>query len=104
MSKNAFRESVLSKTRRYDWYKDFKKWSYSDRACASFQHHSMSNNGENIEKVNEMALENRHISLRKTGSELGIAYEKAQQEVLRMRRVASQDATRRNIERQLLEL
>jgi len=53
---------------------------------------STSNTDENVKKVKEMVLENRHTSLREISSELGIAYGTAQHivvDVLGMRRVAA---------------
>ncbi|XP_032682930.1 protein GVQW3-like [Odontomachus brunneus] len=92
MLQKAFCESALSKTRAYEWYKDFKSGRIVVEDLPRSGRPSTSNTDENVKKVKEMVLENRHTSLREMSSELGIAYGTAQHivvDVLGMRRVAA---------------
>ena len=92
MLQKAFGESALSRTRAYEWYKDFKSGRTVVEDLPRSGRPSTSNTDENVKKVKEIVLENRHTSLREISSELGISYGTAQHivvDVLGMRRVAA---------------
>ena len=92
MLQKAFGESALSRTRAYEWYKDFKSGRTVVEDLPRSGRPSTSNTDENVKKVKEIVLENRHTSLREISSELGISYGTAQHivvDVLGMRRVVA---------------
>ncbi|XP_053947783.1 protein GVQW3-like [Anastrepha ludens] len=78
MLQKAFGESALSRTRAYEWYKDFKsgRTVVEDLPCSGRP--PTSNTDEKVKKMKEIVLENRHTSLREIYSELGISYGTAQ--------------------------
>ena len=74
MLQKAIGDSVLSKTRVQEWYKDFKSGCTVIKDFLSSGRSSIVNDKENVEKVKEIMHENCHISLRELASELNTAY------------------------------
>ena len=93
MLQKAFGESTLSKTRAYEWYNAFKSGRDVVEDLPRSGRPSSSNTDENVEKVTEIVLANRHASLREIASDVSISYGTAQHivvDILGMRRVAAQ--------------
>ncbi|CAK9811861.1 Mariner Mos1 transposase [Anthophora quadrimaculata] len=92
MLQKAFGDSALSKTRAYEWYKQFKNGRTAIDDLSRAGRPSTANTEENVAKAKEIVLKNRRTSLRELASELSIAYGTAQQilvDTLGMRRVAA---------------
>ena len=77
MLEKAYGESVLSKTRAYKWYKAFIKGLEIVEDMFRSGRPSTSSTDENIEKVKEIVLDNRHSSLREIARNLKISHESA---------------------------
>ncbi|XP_028047733.1 protein GVQW3-like [Monomorium pharaonis] len=92
MLQKAYGNSALSKTRAYEWYSAFKKGLKKVEDAPRSGRPSTSTTDDNVEKVKEIVLENRHASLRERAGELNIAYGSAQHimvDILGMKRVAA---------------
>lgn len=92
MLEKAYGESVLSKTRAYEWYKAFKEGREIVEDMPRSGRPSTSSTDENIEKVKEIVLDNRHSSLREIARDLNISHESVRSilvDILGMRRVAA---------------
>lgn len=92
MLQKAYGESVLSKTQVYEWYKAFKDGRETVEDAPRSGRPSTSTNDDNVEKVKEIVLENRHTSVRELGRYLNMSRETARLiivEKLGMRRVAA---------------
>lgn len=92
MLQKAFGESALSKTRAYEWYKEFKSGREVVEDLPRSGRPSTSNTDENVAIVKKTVLGNRHVSLREMANELNISYGTVQHivvDVLGMRRVAA---------------
>ena len=92
MLQKVFEESGLTETGVCVWYKDFKSGRTMIEDLPLSGRPSTTNTEENVEKVKEIVLENRFISLRKLASELNLAYVIAQYivvDILNMRRVTA---------------
>ena len=92
MLQKVFEESGLTETGVCVWYKDFKSGRTMIEDLPLSGCPSTTNTEENVEKVKEIVLENRFISLRKLTCELNLAYVIAQYivvDILNMRRVTA---------------
>ncbi|XP_012231261.1 protein GVQW3-like [Linepithema humile] len=92
MLEKAYSESVLSKTRAYEWYKTFKEGREVIEDLPRSGRPSTSSTDENIDKVEEMVMENRHSNLREMAQDLDMSHESVHiilVDVLGMRRVAA---------------
>lgn len=92
MLHKAFGDSALSKTRAYEWYNEFKKGRSLVKDLPRSGRPSTASTEENVEKVEKIVLENRHVSLREIASEVDISYGSAEHivlDILGMRRVAA---------------
>ena len=92
MFQKAYGESVLSKTWAYDWYKAFKEGQeiVEDMCCSGRP--STSSADENIERVKEIVLDNRHSRLREVARDLNIPYKSVRSilmDILGMEHVAA---------------
>ncbi|XP_040570841.1 protein GVQW3-like [Lepeophtheirus salmonis] len=75
MLEKAFGESVLSKTRAYEWHKAFKEVREIVKDMPRFGQTSSSTTELNIDIVKEMVLKKRYTSLRKLLNWLNISHE-----------------------------
>lgn len=92
MLEKAYGESVLSKTRAYEWYKAFKEGREVVDDLPRSGRPSTSTTDDNIDKVKEIVMENRHASLREMAQDLDMSHESVRTvlvDVLGMRRVAA---------------
>lgn len=92
MLQKAYGESVLSKTQVYEWYKAFKDGRETVEDAPRSGRPSTSTTDDNVEKVREIVLENRHTSVRELARDLNMSRETARLilvENLGMRRVAA---------------
>lgn len=93
MLEKAYGESVLSKTRIYEWYKAFKEGREIVEDNPRSGRPSTSSKDENIEKVKEIVLGNRHSSLREIARELNLKSHESIRSILvdklGMRRIAA---------------
>lgn len=92
MLQKAYGESVLPKTQIYEWYKAFKDGRETVEDAPRSGRPSTSNTDDNVGKVKEIVLENRHNSVRESTSDLNMCRETARLilvENLGMRRVAA---------------
>lgn len=91
MLEKAYGESPLSKTQAYEWYKAFKEGREVED-LPRFGRPSTSSTEENIDKVKEIVMKNRHSSLREMAQDLSISHESVRTilvDVLGMRRVSA---------------
>lgn len=92
MLKKTFGDSTMSKTQVYDWYKSFKEGREEVNDLPRSGRPSTSSTEENVDKIKEMVLENRHYSLREIAQEMNMSHETARHilvDVLGMRKVAA---------------
>lgn len=92
MLQKAFGEDCMSKTQAYDWYKSFKDGREEVTDLLRSGRPTTSTTDENINKVRELVLENRGISIHEIADDLNISYGSAEHilvDVLGMRRVAA---------------
>ncbi|XP_014482086.1 PREDICTED: putative uncharacterized protein FLJ37770 [Dinoponera quadriceps] len=92
MLEKAYGESALSKTRAYERYKAFKEGREVVEDLPRSGRSSTSSTDENVDKVKEMLMENRHSSLKEMAQNLDISHESICTilvHVLGMRRVAA---------------
>lgn len=75
MLEKCYGESVISKTRTYEWYKTFKKGREIVEDMPRSGRPSTSKSEENIEKVKKIVHDNRKSSLREIARELNISHE-----------------------------
>ena len=61
-------ESAMSKTRVYEWYKRFQDGREDDE---DDEHPSTSTTDENVEKVKEMVVNDRRITIREVADDVG---------------------------------
>lgn len=92
MLEHCFGNMVLSKTRVYEWYNAFKEGRDNVNDKSRSGRPSTSSTEENIKKVQEIVLDNRHSSLREIAHHLNISHESVRSilvDNLNMRRVAA---------------
>ena len=87
----AYGESAMSKTRIYEWYKRFQhgRKEVEDNDCPGRP--STSTTDENVEKVKEMVMYDRRITIREVADDVGISIGSCHEifsNVLGMKRVA----------------
>ena len=71
----AYDESILSKTRAYEWYSAFKSGRDVVEDLPRSGRPSTSSTEINIAKVKEIVTENHHLSLREIVAELSVSHE-----------------------------
>ena len=69
----AFGESAMSKTRVYEWYKRFQEGREEVEDDERPGRPSTSTTDENVEKVKEMIMNDRRITIREVANEVGIS-------------------------------
>ncbi|XP_011146337.1 putative uncharacterized protein FLJ37770 [Harpegnathos saltator] len=93
MLKEAFGDDTdMSQPRVYEWYKRFQEDREDIEDDARSGRPSTSTNDEHVEKVKEIVLANRRITIRKVAEEIGISYGSREvifTNVLNMKRVAA---------------
>lgn len=92
MLEKCYGQSVLSKTRTYEWYRAFKEGREIVEDKPRSGRPTSSSTDENINKVKEIVLDNRHFSLREIARDLDISHESVRSillDNLGMRRVAA---------------
>lgn len=77
MLEKAYGDSVLSKTQVYEWYKAFKDGREIVEDLPRSGRPSTSSTNDNVEKIKEIVLENRHASVREIARDLNISRETA---------------------------
>ena len=68
----AFGESAMSKTRVYEWYKRFQDGREDVEDDERPGRPSTSQTDENVEKVKEMIMNDRRITIRELADDVGI--------------------------------
>ena len=99
MLQAAFGESCLSRSKTFEWYSLFQKWTpiFEDDPCPV--RHSTSHTEETVSRVREIILADRLLTIREVAEEVRIAFGKCQKiltEDLRMRRVTAKFVPRPN--------
>lgn len=92
MLQKAYGDSALSKTQAYEWYKAFKDGREIVEDMPRSGRPSTSSTEENVDKIKEIVLENRHASVREIARDLNISRESARLVLvnqLRMKRVSA---------------
>jgi len=70
MLTKAYCESAMSKTKVYEWYKCFqddRKYVENDERL------NISTTNENVDKVKEMVINDRRITIRKVADDVGLS-------------------------------
>lgn len=75
MLEKCYGESVLSKTRTYEWYKAFKDGREIIEDKPRSGRPATASTDENIEKKKEIVFDNRYASLREIAHDLNISHE-----------------------------
>ena len=86
----AYVDSTMSKTQAYEWYKEFKAGRTVVDDLPRSGRPSTSVTDKNIEKVKEIVLKDRRVSIREIAADLGVSFGSVQSvihDVLCMRRV-----------------
>ena len=92
MLQKDYGESILSKTRAYEWYSAFKSGRDVVEDFLRSGRPSTSSTEVNIAKVKEMVTENRHLSSREIAPEISVFHESIRtifNDCLGMKRVAA---------------
>ena len=92
MLTKAYGESAMSKTRVYEWYKRFQDGREDVEDDERSGRPSTSTTDENVEKVEEMVMNNRRITIRDVADDVGISIGSCHEifsNVLGMKRVAA---------------
>ncbi|XP_066259606.1 protein GVQW3-like [Euwallacea similis] len=74
MLKKCFGESTLSRTQVFEWHKAFSEGREVVENLPHASRPSTSVNDDNIEKVQEIVLENRRVGIREIAQALNISY------------------------------
>ena len=69
----AYSESAMSKTRVYEWYKHFQDGREDVENDERPGRPSTSTTDENVEKVKEMVMNHRRITIRDVADDVGIS-------------------------------
>ena len=91
MLTKAYGESAMSKTRVYEWYKHFQDGRKDVKNDERRGRPSTSTTDENVEKVKEMDINHRRITIRDVADDVGISIGSCHEifsNVLGMKRVA----------------
>lgn len=92
MLEKAYPDSNMSQQTAYRWYKAFKEGRTEVDDLPHERRPQTSTNEENIEKVKEIVLENRRVTIREIAEDIGISTGSAHtivHDVLDMRRVSA---------------
>ena len=92
MLTKAYGESAMSKTRVYEWYKRFQDGREDVEDDKRPGRPSTSKTDENVEKVKEMVMNDRRITIREVADDVSISigsYHEIFSNVLGMKRVAA---------------
>ena len=92
MLAKAYGESAMSKTRVYEWYKRFQDGREDVEDAERSGRPSTSTTDENVEKVKEIVMNDRRITIREVADDVGISIGSCHEifsNVLGMQRVAS---------------
>ena len=92
MLTKAYGESAMSKTRVYEWYKRFQDGREDVEDDERSGRPSTSTTDENVEKVKEMVMNDRRITIREVDDDVGISIGSCHEifpNVLGMRHVAA---------------
>ena len=92
MLTKAYGESAMSKTRVYEWYKRFQDGREDVEDDERPGRPSTSTTDENVEKVKEMVMNDRRITIREVADDVGISIGSCHEifsNVLGMKRVAA---------------
>lgn len=92
MLQKAYGDSAMSQTQVYYWYKEFKEGRLEVEDLPHDRRPQSSCSEENIEKVKEMVLENRRVTVREIAEDINISVGSAHtiiHDVLDMRRVSA---------------
>ena len=73
MLTKAYGESAMDKTRVYEWYKRFQDGREEVEDDERPGHPSTSTTDENVEKVEEMVMNDRRITIRDVTDDVGIS-------------------------------
>ena len=73
MLTKAYGESAMSKTRVYEWYKRFQNGREDVEDDERPGRSSTSTTDENVEKVKEMVMNDRQITIREVADVVGIS-------------------------------
>ena len=73
MLKKAYGESSMSKTRVYEWYKRFQDGREDVEDDEHLGRPSTSTTHENVERVKEMVMNDRRITIREVADDVGIS-------------------------------
>ena len=74
MLRNCFGNDILKKTAVYEWHERFKSGRESVEDDERSSRPSISKTDENINKVREMLINNRKLTIRELAEDLNIAY------------------------------
>ncbi|CAK9816524.1 Protein GVQW3 [Anthophora quadrimaculata] len=86
----AYRDSTMSKTQTYEWYKKLKEGRTVVDDLPRSGRPSTSVTDGNIEKVKKIVFENRRVSIREIAADIGVSFGSVQSimhDTLGMRRV-----------------
>lgn len=83
----AYRDSTMSKTQAYEWYKEFKAGRTVVDDLPRSSRPSTSVTDENIERVKKIVFEDRRVSIREIAADLGVSFGSVQSVMHDMRRV-----------------
>ena len=92
MLTKAYGESAMSKTRVYEWYKRFQDGREDVEDDERLRRPTTPTTDENVEKVKEMVINDRRITIREVADDVGISIGSCHEifsNVLGMKRVAA---------------
>lgn len=92
MLQKAYGDQTLTQPWAYKWYKAFKDGRDTVDDLPRSGRPSTSNTEKNVDKIEEMIMENRHLSLREIAQDVNMSHESVRNilvDVLGMRRVAA---------------
>lgn len=92
MLQKAYGESALSRSRVFEWHKDFSEGREVVENLPHAARSSTSVNDDNVQKVKDIVLENRRVGIREIADHLSISYGSTQHilaDILGMKRVAA---------------
>ena len=72
MLRKAYDESAMSRRRVYEWYKRFQDGREDDEDDERHGRPSTSTIDENMEKVKEMVMNDRRVTIREVADDVGI--------------------------------
>ena len=96
MLKKAYGESAMSKTRVYEWYKRFQDGREDIEDDERPGRPSISTTDENVEKMKEIVMNGRRITIREVADDVNISIGSCHEifsNVLGMKRIITGDET-----------